>query len=169
MATKQKAVKPSSTDVKTICWLASKKAITSITPVGKTTMVYRLEYKGTYDISFSGVRARRKVHKTPEYDINIDISELKDRELIMLAACGFPIVFATKGPANKNPVGTIYRVKNTEKTVRELDSSKYHKLLYQAGAPPEAKVSPPSVLRDWSGPLMSHGSPKMRSNLYTHD
>ena len=130
MATKQKAVKPSNLHVKTICWLASKKAITSITPVAKTTMVYRLEYKGTYDISFSGVHARRKVHKTPEYDINIDISELKDRELIMLAACGFPIVFATKGPANKNLVGTIYRVKNTEKTVRELDSSKYHKLLY---------------------------------------
>ena len=129
MATKQKAVKPSNLDVKTICWLASKKAITSITPVGKTTMVYRLEYKGTYDISFSGVRARRKVHKTPEYDINIDISELKDRELIMLAACGFPIVFATKGPANKNPVGTIYRVKNTETTIRELDDGDYYKLL----------------------------------------
>ena len=129
MATKQKAVKPSSTDVKTICWLASKKAITSITPVGKTTMVYRLEYKGTYDISFSGVRARRKDYKTPVYDINIDISELKDRELMMLAACGFPIIFATKGPANKNPVGTIYRVKNTETTVRELDDGDYYKLL----------------------------------------
>ena len=130
MATNQKAVKPSSTDVKTICWLASKKAITSIKPAAKTTMVYRLEYKGTYDISFSGVRARRKDYKTPVYDINIDISELKDKELMMLAACGFPIIFAAKGPGNKNPVGTIYRVKNTEKTVRELDSSKYHKLLY---------------------------------------
>ena len=86
MATKQKAVKPSSLDVKTICWLASKKAIMSVTPVGKTTMVYRLEYKGTYDISFSGVRARRKDYKVAEYDINIDISELKDRELMMLAA-----------------------------------------------------------------------------------
>lgn len=129
MATKQKAVKPSSTDVKTICWLASKKAITSITPVAKTTMVYRLEYKGTYDISFSGVRARRKDYKTPVYDINIDISELKDKELMMLAACGFPIIFAAKGPANKNPVGTIYRVKNTETTVRELDDGDYYKLL----------------------------------------
>ena len=130
MATKQKAVKPSSLDVKTICWLASKKAIMSVTPVGKTTMVYRLEYKGTYDISFSGVRARRKDYKTPVYDINIDIGELKDKELMMLTACGFPIIFATKGPANKNPEGTIYRVKNTDKTVRELDSNKYRTLLY---------------------------------------
>ena len=129
MASKQKAVKPSSLDVKTICWLASKKAIASITPVDKTTMVYRLEYKGTYDISFSGVRARRKDYKTPVYDINIDIGELKDRELMMLAASDFPIVFATKDPANKNPVGTIYRVKNTETTIRELDDSDYYKLL----------------------------------------
>ena len=129
METKQKAVKPSSLDVKTICWLASKKAITAITPVGKTTMVYRLVYKGTYDISFSGVRARRKDYKVAEHDINIDIGELKDRELMMLAACGFPIVFATKGPANKNPPGTIYRVKNTETTIRELDDSDYYKLL----------------------------------------
>ena len=133
MATKQKAVKPSSRDVETICWLASKKAIMSVTPVGKTTMVYRLEYKGTYDISFSSVRARRKDYKVAEYDINIDISELKDRELMMLAACGFPIVFTKKGPANKNPVGTIYRVKNTETTIRELDDSDYYKLLVRFG------------------------------------
>lgn len=39
MATKQKAVKPSSTDVKTICWLASKKAIMSVTPGGKTAFI----------------------------------------------------------------------------------------------------------------------------------
>ena len=129
MASKQNIVKPGSADIKVICWLAAKKAITSITPVGKTTMVYRMEYKGTYDISFSGVRARRKDYKVAEYDINIDISELKDKELMMLAACGFPIVFATKGPANKNPVGTIYRVKNTETTIRELDDSDYYKLL----------------------------------------
>ena len=128
MATKQKAVKPSSRDVETICWLASKKAIMSVTPV-EETMVYRLEYKGTYDISFSGVHARRKDYKAAEYDINIDIGELKDRELMMLAACGFPIVFAKKGPANKNPPGTIYRVKNTETTIRELDDSDYYKLL----------------------------------------
>ena len=129
MATKQKAVKPSSRDVETICWLASKKAIMSVTPVGKTTMVYRLEYKGTYDISFSSVRARRKDYKVAEYDINIDISELKDKELMMLAACGFPIIFATKNPANKNPVGTIYRVENTETTVREFGDGDYYKLL----------------------------------------
>ena len=133
MTDKVNVVKPSTADVKTICWLASKKAIMSVTPVGKTTMVYRLEYKGTYDISFSGVRARRKDYKVAEYDINIDISELKDRELMMLAACGFPIVFATKGPANKNPVGTIYRVKNTETTIRELDDSDYYKLLVRFG------------------------------------
>lgn len=130
MPSKQNVVKPSAADVRTICWLAAKKAITSITPVGKTTMVYRLEYKGTYDISFSGVRARRKDKKTPIYDINLNISELSDKDLIMLSGCGFPITFATKGPANKNPVGTIYRVKNTETTVRELDDGKYSKLLY---------------------------------------
>ena len=129
MTDKVNVVKPGSADIEVICWLAAKKAITSITPVGKTTMVYRMEYKGTCDISFSGVRARRKDYKTPEYDINIDIGELKDRELMMLAACGFPIVFATKGPANKNPVGTIYRVKNTETTIRELDDRDYYKLL----------------------------------------
>ena len=133
MASKQNIVKPGSADIKVICWLAAKKAITSITPVDKTTMVYRMEYKGTYDISFSGVRARRKDDKKAVYDINIDIGGLKDKELMMLAACGFPIIFATKGPANKNPEGTIYRVKNAETTVRELDDSDYYKLLVRFG------------------------------------
>ena len=134
MASKQKVVKPSSADVETICWLAARKAITSITPVGKTTMVYRLQYRGTFDINFSGISATRKGKNPPPiYDIDLNISELKDKDLIMLSGCGFPIIFANKGPANKNPEGTIYRVKNTDTTVRELDDRYYCKLLVRIG------------------------------------
>lgn len=133
MASKQNVVKPSSADVETICWLAARKAITSITPVGKTTMVYRLQYRGTFDINFSGISATRKGKNPPIYDIDLNISELKDKDLIMLSGCGFPIIFANKGPANKNPEGTIYRVKNTDTTVRELDDRYYCKLLVRIG------------------------------------
>ena len=133
MASKQKVVKPSSADVETICWLAAKNIITSIAPVSKTLMVYRVEYTGTHDISFSGVRPTRKHYKAAIYTIDIDISGLNDKELIVLFGCGFPIIFATKGPANKNPEGTIYRVKNTKTTVRELDNGFYHTLLDKFG------------------------------------
>ena len=39
MTDKVNVVKPSSLDVKTICWLASKKAIMSVTPGGKTAFI----------------------------------------------------------------------------------------------------------------------------------